>query len=709
MAWTLQKGSGAQQTFDYLNLEAPVISRTSQNVDTLTFRHAIASAISAPTFAVDDLLTFRNGSLIVFRGHVKKVSRAGAGPRDSHTYTVVNAWDYFDRFIYHYTWPAGPSLATSYITSRVLMNVFVDDGIATPRNTREQIIALLDFVLARCAAESIAAPFQVGAILTDVLVQPPIQEYTSRTVAELIRDQMRWHRDAVIWWDYGTTPPTINITRREDCDAVELDLSVAVTEAASPSYFCTAWGLESREDLQLGSVVFNYEVTGENDGEPTFSITQDVYPPGSTGQELDSYVATLNFRGPTSSVARAELAVAAIDAAHGSTATDATRIAWWLSHLPAYAASEAAGDLRNIEISDPTFSPALGSNVNELLPESGQIASWMGVTSAKVRITAKLTSKKYSTDDLQLYGQSETISVMVTATNATSQTYTRLTSYEAGEFLPVGLAEQIYAMHATLHWQGRITIVEQECSQRAGLGKVINLANGAAAWATMDALVQTVEEDFAAGTTTLTVGPPGQLGEQDIVELMRVNRVSVRYTAPETLVDGARDDMDLGDTSGLENSQAGAPEKSYFSVYQPDDIVGGTNKTEIRSDAATGTHIVERTIPTTDTGGKILSDAAAKKHVVTDKTSGGAVITADAANAKHEVVKGSAYVKGEVASSAGKLTIYKDADNNIVIDSGACYDMPLSIVQIKGCDPATGTDYYMLVIGSAPSATPIVP
>jgi hypothetical protein len=52
-------------------------------------------------------------------------------------------------------------------------------------------------------------------------------------------------------------------------------------------------------------------------------------------------------------------------------------------------------------------------------------------------------------------------------------------------------------------------------------GKKFNIANGLAAWASMNAIIQTVQLDLATGSTTIAIGPPKHLSPDDMVALLK--------------------------------------------------------------------------------------------------------------------------------------------------------------------------------------------
>lgn len=92
------------------------------------------------------------------------------------------------------------------------------------------------------------------------------------------------------------------------------------------------------------------------------------------------------------------------------------------------------------------------------------------------------------------------------------------------EPVPATLAIDYLASISTLQYEGSITLKEEEASGSLRVGNVLNLTNGRAAWATMIALIQTVEEDLNKGETVVRFGPPSQLSVQNFIELARAAR-----------------------------------------------------------------------------------------------------------------------------------------------------------------------------------------
>ncbi len=82
---------------------------------------------------------------------------------------------------------------------------------------------------------------------------------------------------------------------------------------------------------------------------------------------------------------------------------------------------------------------------------------------------------------------------------------------------PADSASDYYAALTDAQWEGTIMLKEQDCSGLVGPGYRVCLANGLAAWATMDAVVQEVAEYLDSGETTIEMGPSDVLGLDDFL------------------------------------------------------------------------------------------------------------------------------------------------------------------------------------------------
>jgi hypothetical protein len=122
--------------------------------------------------------------------------------------------------------------------------------------------------------------------------------------------------------------------------------------------------------------------------------------------------------------------------------------------------------------------------------------------------------------------QFHALTARLLASNVQSRTYSLLESgsYTAPEAVPVGLAETLHDIVSTLQWDVVIEFTEESCTARPGVGYVYNFTGGRGEWGTANALVQSRSCALGTGVTTITAGPPRQIGIDTLVGIFQNNR-----------------------------------------------------------------------------------------------------------------------------------------------------------------------------------------
>ena len=111
------------------------------------------------------------------------------------------------------------------------------------------------------------------------------------TCAEVVRKMLRWHPDAVTWFDYSVSPPALHIQDRAGLE------SASVTLGAAP---LTGIGqITARHELQAPSVVIHYEITNTANGKTQIDVQTDAAPAGASGTAFGGIVLTIPLRGIT--------------------------------------------------------------------------------------------------------------------------------------------------------------------------------------------------------------------------------------------------------------------------------------------------------------------------------------------------------------------------------------------------------------------------
>lgn len=109
---------------------------------------------------------------------------------------------------------------------------------------------------------------------------------------------------------------------------------------------------------------------------------------------------------------------------------------------------------------------------------------------------------------------------------------------DGAEPVPAGLALNYYNSLATLQWEGTVVLREADPAFDLMPGKVLNLSNGKAAWASMKAVIQSVTIDQLTRQTTVEFGPAAQLGPQDLLDQVRLQKGQGGTNAGQSRRDG---------------------------------------------------------------------------------------------------------------------------------------------------------------------------
>jgi hypothetical protein len=536
MPWTIEHNS-LEKSLDQWGITSAVLSFRNQQSDQLVI--AINQSISeAPDWDYDDTIILRRdrawsgsawtGGSIYFRGRIAEIPRSGTPSAEVATFTITGPWRDLEEIMFGQNWRH--SGAGQLKTTHLLLNYDL--------STSEQI------QLAVQAAINSGASIQIGTI--DTLTSVPVSEVRDLTCAEVIRQQLRWSPDVVVWFDYSTNPPTFHC--RHWWNLTEVYASVWDNNI-------TSLDIRPRYDLVLPGVLLNYELSEEVDGVPKLKLIQDKYPPSISGFERGCLVATFDLQGARIKHAISDITTAPINA---SNTTSDTRLSWWRRHCPELNDSRVVDldiSVANVKYYDADNNLITWSsypNTNELI--SGEITPWMeadGITWERITIRATATFKVRDASSNTSYEAEKVLVVEIIATSAVTDTYVTIESVESAEPVPVGLAQFLYTIHSILHYEGECTFVQREISGSWRPGKRLNITGAQSEWQTMRAAIQQATEDLTSGVTHITFGPPTHLGPSDIVEWLRAFRTRRVWTNLLTQSTGQ-----LGDENKVESAKA---------------------------------------------------------------------------------------------------------------------------------------------------------
>ena len=474
------------------------LDRKSQRPDELTLTVAAAfDAADIFSHGTTVKLTRNDGSgdVTYFVGRCERDDRVGTGNSEHHTIKVLGPWWYLENRIYQQSWtqitdPAAiPPTTVNVLTTFCILGLAADNSLATQG-------AVMTEALNYCIASG--APFQLGTIAD--AGQIPFDQCNDITCAEVLHRMLRWAPDAVVWWDYTTTLagvacPTVNITRRGTMTAASLpavaDSTHHVSEVqAQPCYSLQLQGVRVRFCVDSSPFPTTIQEAGTLTG---FQIL-----------ETTVRLAANNAQVIQNAVTVADLTVDPID--HS----------FWFGAHP-----ELRG-YTNVTLHDGDLG---NTNTWPSWLVYGTITDWMvnnqGIHADECHA---VVLADYTIGGTVYKDQKLTYDYI--ATDAETKSYTWSDNATPIEAVPTGLADMLYAALGPLHYEGSITLVDTEIGIGAAmLGKTLNLTSGKTAWATMAALIIGVREELYAGRTTISYGPPPCLSAEDLMAVVRANRI----------------------------------------------------------------------------------------------------------------------------------------------------------------------------------------
>ncbi|HJX10818.1 MAG TPA: hypothetical protein VJ733_10000, partial [Candidatus Binatia bacterium] len=263
--WTLIDENLVEETFADWGLKDLVKTTRSQAQDIVTFTADGAAFDAANLFAINSTCIIKKDGVQWFVGRVIRIPRAGAPASESMAYELAGPWWYLDNLVFQQTWKVTDGVTETLIDtqkSRIILN---QDLTGAKTTTGQQITEALNYAIGK------GAPFQGGTITPSLTV--PFSEVVDRSCAEIIKTMLRWTPDAVTWFDYSTSPPTLHIKQRASC--ASLSLPVAVEQLAA------GINITPRYDLQIPAVVLKFEQENSVNDDMWTSVT--VQTAGGTG------------------------------------------------------------------------------------------------------------------------------------------------------------------------------------------------------------------------------------------------------------------------------------------------------------------------------------------------------------------------------------------------------------------------------------------
>ena len=539
---TITQPVGEASTFASLGLCHLQRSLTSAGLDQVTFEASSALALT------EDLAFNYGQSYIVwkdttpwFYGRVTTLPRQGSARAETRRVVLAGPWWYFQECTYMQSWRIYNVPSAGLTNANRCRVILFQSADGTRAASGAQVGNVVDWLITR------GAPIQKGVIDSGITL--PYDEQVNIKCSGVIDSVLRWTPDYVAWFDYSTTPPTFHFRKQTNLTAVSLPLMNASASGIS---------ITPRYDLQKPGVSISYEKTHSVDGQTYNTVETDT---AGDVNALDCVYGVFDLQGSSQTFVSQKIVTEDFPEANDK--------AWWKLQVPWLAQYDDA---------------AVDDTIDgfERFIVSGVVQDWMekdavkGCIRAQVDIVHHGSLEKILRDERNIV-----ITREVVATDASTMTYRRLTSWDSGEQTPAGVAAALYSSWGLLHWEGACSSIEEECSCSIVPGRRFNLAGGRVEWSTMNALVQRTTEDVDSGSTSISFGPAAVVEADSLIALFRALR-SRRYAYQSS-------SRTTGETSG-----AGEVEMSGKAADTSPSSGGGETKRLVVSNTAnTLTHDVD--------------------------------------------------------------------------------------------------------------------
>lgn len=494
--WTINDAPAADN-----NLAGLGLTILTQSPDQLKFTQT-TDYDADPLYDYLDKVTLKRDGARFFEGQITDIRRSGSAQSERIDYTVNGPWWQLEQIIVEQDFvrrllPNKPQDRDDITEGNVtLARLILGTDINGARlHSGEVITEFVNYALTKMGE---AALFQLGTVGIDT--EFPFEEVSTITAAEAISRVLRYNPDVVESFDYSTNPATLNFQRRAALTAKSYNL-------AAPGTTITDNAVNPRNDLQKDGVIVKYERVNSYDAAEYTEIIED--SAGDVSDPFKTLKLYYNLQGEQVSLTKQRIVTETIQKTSGD---------WWKKQLPHLA--EATG----ITVTNATQTPVDDGAENDGSEHSrqlitGSIAPWMNKETCDQIIKGDLS---YTLDGV---AKTETgVTFRLVGTNATSNIYTDVSSFTAGEAAPEGLAASILASISTLNYEGTLTLKDQDTPAESIINKKVNINGGRTEWESMAAQIYRVTYDIDTGSTSIAFGPARHLAPDDIFALYRNTR-----------------------------------------------------------------------------------------------------------------------------------------------------------------------------------------
>ena len=576
--WTLTY-NGTEKSFADWGISQGKRKRKNMAVTEFTFI-ASGQPIDTPDlFAYQSLVVVRrdragsgtsySGGTQWFQGYVTDCHRIGSATAEDAQYTVSNVFWLLQSIYYKQNWPSVGF--TDHVILNRLPAYFLEW-----LSVRGQVQAILDYALTKVP----------GAFTYDVSrlpnLFPPCDEKRSLTCDEAIKNQMQWIQDGIVKVDETQSPPQIVFYSRfgdtafTSSPVVQLPVvTLAIgTGTAGEDVQVVSESIRPLKKLQVPQVQITYEQKNKVGSLEFVNLVIDTYPPAPDGgNQLNILCQTINLLGEQGSDQTGTM-----ESQYVANYAPSDWVEWFTLNHPFLAkVSNLALIDGQVYFTDDQNNALNTAAVLSSLPyemlNHGVFHSWMRVGNASSGAQGKKQRVKVTgyfsyTDEFgnivdATDGRELTVSVDLV--NLAPGTYNKVNlsqipdpipgfigvtngvptwNYSSGSAANFGLSLSywFYTILRVLQWEGDVRVEDNqgdgEVSRTDFMGVALNLSNGLADWATMDALVQSVDEDLESGIVTVSFGQNKLLSAGKLIDLARQSRTRLYTSFQQTMANG---------------------------------------------------------------------------------------------------------------------------------------------------------------------------
>lgn len=450
-----------------------------------------------------------------FQGKVTSTPKYGDAGSEGQTMEISDAWADFEETIYQEEWATG---TTPILQPRAVLGLGKISGVWTHLTVAQQVQKVVEYAISQGVA------IQLGSVPTGERLLPT--EVSNISCAEALQMALKFHPDWIPWIDHATTPPTLNVT--------PIGSATGAAFSVDGSGPVSSFEVTARQDLLPASVRIIYESADEIAGDVYRKIYVDKYP--LTGPDGGPQVLTANIplEGQRSQIQKTRVKTRLLPTSRDNA------LAWIKGKFPQLAAvadadlfvstwslelvTEAVDPLLvpiSPQVSSLEFTPGHPEECTHELVK-GTMEDWMRKKVGPVRVYFGLTCLETASAAVRKMVAALPSAIIITGTNCPTKTFKSISHWSAPEDVPTGIAESVYrALHASMPYQGSVSIVADELPGVPYHGRVISLPP---TWAAMAAPVHSASWDAASGTMTLGFGPAPHLAPADFLEMQRILR-----------------------------------------------------------------------------------------------------------------------------------------------------------------------------------------